>query len=298
MSDQGFAWVILIWIALILATFAIRLMTQTRVRFDRIDKIGGSFLLGQRAMEAGYSTIQPIVRGSVALGITANMLTWSSLVFGVAAGVALGLGRFGLGALLGTLSMAADALDGMVARATKTSCDGGEVLDAAIDRYTEFFYVGGLAFYFRLQAWSCGVALFALLGALMISYSTAKAEAMEVPAPKGAMRRHERAAFLVFGAVGTAFTGGWEIERFGHRVGAPMLVALGLIAIVANLSAVRRFMAVARSVREKERAGALGLPSLAQVARASSEVEVEAEQLDELQAVGALTPAAVEVARS
>lgn len=289
MSDQGFAWVILAWIFVILATFAVRMLTQTRVHFDRIDKIGGSFLMGKRAMEAGYSTVQPIVRASVALGITANMLTWSSLILGGGAGVALSVGRFGLGALLGTLSMTADALDGMVARATRKSSESGEVLDAAIDRYTEFFYIGGLAFYFRRDAWSCGVALFALLGALMISYSSAKAEAMEVPAPKGAMRRHERAAFLVFGALGTAFTAAWELERFGRRVGAPMLVALGLIAVVANLSAVRRYMAVARSVREKKHARSPALASL----------EARESQPNEgLHAVGTLEPAAVEAARS
>lgn len=268
MSDQGFAWVILAWIAAILATFAIRMLTQTRVRFDRIDKIGGSFLLGQRAMEAGYSTIQPIVRGCVALGITADMLTWSSLFFGAGAGLALADGRFGLGALLGTLSMAADALDGMVARATKSSSEGGEVLDAAIDRYTEFFFLGGLAFHYRRDGWACAAALLALLGALMISHSTAKAEAMGVPAPKGTMRRHERAAFMIFGAVGAAFTGAWELGRFERRVGAPMLVSLGLIAIVGNLSAIRRFAAVARSVRAKERAAALGLAPTALVAPA------------------------------
>jgi CDP-diacylglycerol--glycerol-3-phosphate 3-phosphatidyltransferase len=248
--------VILAWIFVVFATFSIRLLLGTRVRFDRIDKIGGSFLLSQGAMEAGYSTVQPLVRVLVAAGVTANMLTWSSLVFGATAGAALANGAFGLGALLGTISMTADALDGLVARATRTTSDGGEVLDAAVDRYTEFFFIGGLAFHFRLDAWACGLAMFALLGALMISYSSAKAEALQVPSPKGAMRRHERAAFLVFGAVGAAFSGAWELDRFERPIGIPMLVALGLIAVVANLSAVRRFGAIARSVSERERASA------------------------------------------
>lgn len=77
----------------------------------------------------------------------------------------------------------------------------------AVDCYTEFFYIGGLAFYYRPDPRAYGVAIFALLGALMISYSSAKAEAMAVTPPKGAMRRHERAAYLVCGAVAAAFTG-------------------------------------------------------------------------------------------
>jgi len=254
MSDRGYAWVILAWIGSILAMVVVRLLTSQRVRYERIDKIGGSFLLSQRVMEAGYSTIQPMVRAMVAVGVTADMLTWGSLLFGAGAGLALASGAFGLGALLGTISMTADALDGMVARATATTCDSGEVLDAAVDRYTEFFYIGGLAFYYRPDPRAYGVAMFALLGALMISYSSAKAEAMAVTPPKGAMRRHERAAYLVCGAVAAAFTGPWEQARFGHRVGVPMLVALGVIAVVANLTAIRRLTAIAKAVGEKERA--------------------------------------------
>lgn len=260
MSDRAFAWAIIVWAAAVLSLFSVRLLTKGRARFDRIDKIGGSILLSQRVMEAFYWTFQPIVRACVALGITANMLTWGSLVTGVAAGFALALGHFGLGALLGLLGMLFDTFDGLVARATKKSSDAGEVLDAAVDRYTEFFFMGGLAFYYRQDAWFCAVALFALLGALMISYSSAKADAMQVPAPKGTMRRHERGTYLIVGAVAAAFTEAWELGRFDRRVGVPMLAALGLIALVANLSAVRRFAAVARSVRAKELAARAAVP--------------------------------------
>jgi CDP-diacylglycerol--glycerol-3-phosphate 3-phosphatidyltransferase len=274
MLDRAFAWTILAWVAAVAALFSFRLLTKGRTRYDRIDKIGGSVLLSQRAMEAAYWSFQPIVRACVGLGITANMLTWGSLVTGVAAGFALAFGHFGIGAFLGLVGMLCDTLDGLVARATKKSSDTGEVLDAAVDRYTEFFYMGGLAYYYRLDAKSMALALAALLGALMISYSSAKADALQVPAPKGAMRRHERAAFLVFGAVGATFTDAWELSRFDHRVGVPMLAALGLIGAVGNVSAVRRFAAIASAVKAQAARAAAGSVSLTQVAPVAHAAEL------------------------
>ncbi len=250
--DHAFAWSIVGWVAAVFALFGARLMTKGRTRFERIDKIGGSILLSQRLMEAFYWTFGPIVRLCVALGITANMITWGSLVTGLAGGLALAVGHFGVGAFLGLVGMLLDTFDGMVARATKKSSDSGEVLDAAADRYTEFAYIGGLAFYYRADAWFCALALLALLAALMISYSSAKADAMHVPTPRGTMRRHERGAYLIAGAVFSALTDVWEMGRFGRSIGVPMLAGLAVIALVGNVSAVRRFTAVARSVRAKE----------------------------------------------
>jgi hypothetical protein len=122
-----------------------------------------------------------------------------------------------------------------------------------------------------------GVAMFALLGALMISYSSAKADAMQVPAPKGTMRRHERGAYLIIGAVAAAFTDAWELGRFDRRLGVPMLAALGLIALVGNVSAVRRFVAVARSVRAKELAARTRATSASQPPASAPDSSEDAE---------------------
>ena len=52
---------------------------------------------------------------------------------------------------LSLVSSACDALDGMVARETGTASDAGEVLDAAVDRYAELFFFGGVACYERVR---------------------------------------------------------------------------------------------------------------------------------------------------
>ena len=82
---------------------------------------------------------------------------------------------------------------------TGVSSDAGEVLDAAVDRYVEFFFLGGLMIYYRDIAALLILTLFALVGSFMVSYSSAKAEALHVPAPKGSMRRPERAVYLTAG---------------------------------------------------------------------------------------------------
>ena len=165
--------------------------------------------------------------------------------------MSLALGHFGVGAAFGFVSSICDALDGMIARETGTASDAGEVLDAAVDRYTELFFLGGLVFSVRSDALSVGLALAATAGSIMVSYATAKAEAFRAFVPRGAMRRQERAVYLVLGAALTPLAVGavarWGLPNWvGHL---PLLSALALVAVVGNVSAVHRLHALARAVR-------------------------------------------------
>ena len=94
----------------------------------------------------------------------------------------------------------------MIARRTGVSSDAGEVFDAAVDRFGEFFLMGGLLIYYRDRGACMLLALAATVGAFMVSYSTAKAEALGVPPPRGAMRRSERAVYLMAAAGLTSIT--------------------------------------------------------------------------------------------
>ena len=84
-----------------------------------------------------------------------------------------------------------------------------------------------------------------------------KAEALAVAAPRGAMRRSERAVYLFFGA---GFTPLCELLAGPSRPlivrQAPMVFAIALVAVVANVSVVRRFRAIIASIRRRESAGA------------------------------------------
>ena len=237
------------------AAYAARVSRVGAARHSRVDRAGGSPLLGKGPMQMGYWAMRPVASACLAMGIGANTVSWASLAFGAGAGVSFALGHFGVGAAFGFVSSVCDALDGMIARETGTASDAGEVLDAAVDRYTELFFLGGLVFSARYDDLAVGLVLAATAGSVMVSYATAKAEAFRVEVPRGAMRRQERAVYLVLGAALTPLAAGavvrWALPAWlGHL---PLFSALALVATVGNVSAVHRLHAIARAVRKPSR---------------------------------------------
>ena len=234
--------------AVALTLYGLRLAARGAFHSDRVSKIGGTALVGRGIMDATYWAIEPVVRGLAALGVTPNGLTWSALVLGVGAGVALGLGWFGLACLLATMSTIGDILDGQVARLTKSGSNRGELLDAAVDRYTEFALLAGLALGLRESWWQLALALGAVLASFMVSYASAKAEALQVTPPRGLMRRHERSVYLIIG-IGLVPLVGPALARHGVPYATPCLVSLGIVAVIGNVAAVVRLVRIGRALR-------------------------------------------------
>jgi phosphatidylglycerophosphate synthase len=235
--------------ALLAAAYAVRLAIKGRVHYDRIEQDGGSRLLSKSVMELGYWALLPVARLLISIGVSPAGITCASLGCGLLAGACLSVGRFGLGAVFATVAGLLDALDGMVARISGLSSRAGKILDAAVDRYVEFFFLSGLVLYYRGTWLLQAISLLALLGSFMVSYSSAKAEAFGGDPPRGSMRRAERAVYLTLGAALSAVTIPW-LERDAHGsfpVGYPMVVALAVVAVLANSSAVERFWSIANA---------------------------------------------------
>jgi CDP-diacylglycerol--glycerol-3-phosphate 3-phosphatidyltransferase len=249
--DRAFSLSLVALMLVVSAAYAARVSRVGAAHHSRIDRAGGSPLLGKGPMQMGYWAMRPAASACVAMGIAANTVSWASLVLGACAGLSFALGHFGAGAAFGFVSSVCDALDGMVARETGTASDAGEVLDAAVDRYTELFFLGGLVFSARFDPLGVGLALAATAGSIMVSYATAKAETFRVEVPRGAMRRQERAVYLVLGAALTPLAAGaavrWALPAWVSHV--PLYSALALVAAVGNVSAVHRLHAIARAVR-------------------------------------------------
>jgi CDP-diacylglycerol--glycerol-3-phosphate 3-phosphatidyltransferase len=235
--------------ALVAIAYTARVRLNGAAHFARVQSAGRSLLLGQSAMVASYWALSPVGRRLVRWGVSANAVTAWSLVLGLGAGVELGMGHFGIAAGFSALSSICDALDGFVARETKTASDAGETFDAAVDRYVEFFFFGGLIFHFRSSAAWVALVLLALVGSFMVSYGTAKAEALRVDAPRGAMRRPERAAYLTLGALLVPLSSALLAPEMTT---APLALALALVAVVANVSAVGRLVRIAEAARKRE----------------------------------------------
>jgi CDP-diacylglycerol--glycerol-3-phosphate 3-phosphatidyltransferase len=185
----------------------------------------------------------------IALGVSANAITSLCIVLGAGAGVLLAFGCFGFAAVAMVVASLGDAVDGLVARRSGSVSVAGALLDASGDRYQEFFFLGGLAVFFRESPVVLVTTLAALAGSFMVSYSSAKAEALGVPVPPGVMRRAERAVCL---CLATAMTALWNPSWVagaglpGAPEALPVLIAVALIAVVANISAVRRLRFLAR----------------------------------------------------
>jgi CDP-diacylglycerol--glycerol-3-phosphate 3-phosphatidyltransferase len=237
-------------LVLMLLGYTVRVHLLGRLEQKRLE--GEGKLLGRTLMEAGYWLMQPPLNLLHAMGATPNMVTIGSLVPGLGAGVAMANGHFGVAGMLGAMVGLADILDGLLARRLGISSDAGEILDAAVDRYTEYAILAGLAVYYR-QHWPFMVmVLAALLGSLMISYSSAKAEALGLSVPKGIMRRAERAFFVNSGGIFTPVVALLLPPHLAARTeihDLPMLVLIGALAVLSNISAVVRFRHLMRGAR-------------------------------------------------
>jgi CDP-diacylglycerol--glycerol-3-phosphate 3-phosphatidyltransferase len=263
MIDLASSLALLSLVVLAVGAYGLHALLHGRERYRRVERDGGSALLGEGAMSAGYWALEPVGKALAHLGVTPNAVTLGSLALGFVAAAALATGHFGVAAALVAVATLGDVLDGMVARLTGRTSEAGEVLDSTADRYQEFAFLAALAVYFRGSLPALLLVLAALLGSMMTSYVSARAAAVHAEIPRGAMRRPERALYLTAGAglvpVVAALTAGrppWVAQ-------APMLAALLAVAVVANASAVLRLVALMRVVDARRPAPAPRPDSLA-----------------------------------
>jgi phosphatidylglycerophosphate synthase len=212
-------------------------------RHARVTREGGTAFLGEPLMHWGYTWIDRLARLALWFKLSPTSVSWLSLLLGLGAGLGMAKGHFGLAAWLLALSGLGDGMDGAMARLQGKATRRGAVLDSALDRYVEFFCLAGLIYFYRGVIEVQMVALVALFGSFMVTYSTAKAEALSVKPPRGWMKRPERLVWLIGGA---ALASALPLAGCSGR---PVLVAvLALIAVIANLSAIIRLFALSRSV--------------------------------------------------
>lgn len=244
-SDLLVSLILICLIATTGVSYLIRILMKGRVRYERIDRQGGSLFLAKPLMEMGYWALQPLSKGAIRIGISANMISFLALFFGAITGVLMAKGHFGWAGMLGLMGGVLDALDGMVARATSRISLAGKVLDSSLDRYVEFFLFGGLLVYYSSYLAVQVLVFFALLGSFMVSYSTALSEITQIQLPRGSMQRPERMVYLILGSL---------IAPIGFTFLAyPVLFSLLLIALIGNLSAVARIRFIRHSIQEKEK---------------------------------------------
>ncbi len=147
--------------------------------------------------------VKPIGNGLRRTRLTPDHLTLVGLVVGAGAGVAIGWGALNLGLLLVILAALPDLLDGALAKASGSSSQRGAFFDSVIDRITDAFLLGGVAWFIikdNPEHPHLGILPVAVLSvSSIISYERAKAESLGLSAKGGLMERAERVILLCLG---------------------------------------------------------------------------------------------------
>lgn len=175
-----------------------------------------------------------LVRGLNATGLSPNTITLSGLLINFWIGWLFAEGWIVAAGWWMILSGALDVLDGAVAKAAGRATPFGAFLDSVVDRYSDLFlFLGIIIFYARIgNLLYLVLAALALTGAVMISYTRARAESMIPSCRVGFMERPERHITLMLGAI------------FDHLV-----VALWILAIATQLDALARILHTRRHLK-------------------------------------------------
>ncbi|MBD3181655.1 hypothetical protein GF312_05135 [Candidatus Poribacteria bacterium] len=181
---------------------------------------------------------QPVAKGIAAIGITANMLTITGLIFGIIAGICIAIGRLKLAGVLILVGGSFDLMDGAVARVSKVTNPFGALLDSVVDRYSEGAIFLGLAIYFSINGGSrmvTGLALtgLALISSFLVSYVRARAEGLKVECKVGLMQRPERIIILALGVL----LGDMTFKSFNSSF---LIVALWILVILSHITVLQR----------------------------------------------------------
>lgn len=110
---------------------------------------------------------------------------------------------YGVGALVFVVGSILDILDGALARAGGKQTPFGAFIDSTTDRASEAFMLGAVGLVFMRHAHELALALTiaAIAGSFLVSYTRAKAEALNLRGDVGIGSRAERVVVITAGLV-------------------------------------------------------------------------------------------------
>ena len=171
------------------------------------------------------------------IGFTPNAVTLLGLAGSIGASVLIALGMPLWGGVVLLLMAPLDAVDGAMARLSGKSSKFGAFLDSVIDRYSELFIYAAILYMFFEQGNFLGVMVCfaAASGAVLVSYTRARAEALGFDGKVGVMTRVERSIVMIVGLL------------FGIIV-----ISLVIIAVLAHLTAMMRMVTVWKQAKSRD----------------------------------------------
>ena len=151
-------------------------------------------MLGESIGRIPIKIIQAMVQGLASLGVPPNILTIVGVTINVLCGVLFGMGEFFWAGIVLLIANIFDMLDGNVARLTGNVTRFGSFLDSSLDRLSDMvailgimvFYAGNTPQHSIVNVILAGAAM---IGSVMVSYTTARSESLGVKANVGFLQR-------------------------------------------------------------------------------------------------------------
>ncbi|HYL97993.1 MAG TPA: CDP-alcohol phosphatidyltransferase family protein [Blastocatellia bacterium] len=205
------------------------------------------------AIGAGCKRVlDAIVRALARSRINPNLLTFTGLLINIGCAFLYGYGRFFQAGLLMILANLFDMVDGRVARERGRVTQFGAFFDSVIDRYSDIVvFVGIMLFYARdtrdHSTLLCALTGIALVGSVMISYSRARAESLDITCKVGFLERPERVVLLIIGSL-------TEVGPRSNPFLYKMPQVLWVLAVLSHWTVIHRIYHTWRELRESDRA--------------------------------------------
>jgi CDP-diacylglycerol---glycerol-3-phosphate 3-phosphatidyltransferase len=165
-------------------------------------------MFGASIGRAAQRIIDAIVRWLAIGHINPNILTVIGVSLNVGCGLLFGLGWFFAAGIALIVANLFDMLDGQVARLSGRVTRFGGFLDSSLDRLSDMVvFVGLMVYYARATPAHSTLNVFlagaGLMGSVMVSYASARAESLIPKCDVGFLRRPERVVLFIIGALST-----------------------------------------------------------------------------------------------
>lgn len=207
-------------------------------------------MLGEFIGEVSQRILNGMVRQLARLNPNPNLLSVTGLGINILAALLYGYGQFFYAGLVMIFANIFDMLDGRVARLTGRVTKFGAFLDSSLDRLSDMVvFLGIIIFYSRdtqyhstLYAALTGAAL---IGSVMVSYTSARAESLIPKCDVGFLRRPERVVLLILGSLTV-----WPEST--HPLLNKMPATIWLMFVLSYWTFLHRLYHTWRQIREQE----------------------------------------------
>lgn len=160
-------------------------------------------MLSDAIGRGGKFILDKIVKLLTILRINPNILTFTGVLISLWAAFEFGYGSLFKGGLVIILAGLFDMLDGEVARVSRSETRFGAFYDSVIDRYSDIIILQGLLVHYARSDMLGYVVLVGvvIMGAVLTSYTRARAESLIPTCKVGFMERPERIVLLIIGGL-------------------------------------------------------------------------------------------------